>query len=73
MFAYTYTFTYGIVSVAAKWPFADIIYYNIDRDVQYKISTAISHLAIFTSDKIFSIREGWWYIGIKGDSGVKSK
>ena len=21
----------------------------------------------------FSIREGWWYIGIKGDGGVKSK
>ena len=23
--------------------------------------------------KTFSIREGWWYIGIKGDGGVKSK
>ena len=23
--------------------------------------------------KKFSIREGWWYIGIKGDGGVKSK
>ena len=21
----------------------------------------------------FSTREGWWYIGIKGDGGVKSK
>ena len=21
----------------------------------------------------FSIREGWWYIGIKGDGGVNSK
>ena len=23
--------------------------------------------------KAFSTREGWWYIGIKGDGGVKSK
>ena len=23
--------------------------------------------------KTFSTREGWWYIGIKGDGGVKSK
>ena len=23
--------------------------------------------------KAFSIREGWWYIGIKGDGDVKSK
>ena len=23
--------------------------------------------------KTFSIREGWWYIEIKGDGGVKSK
>ena len=23
--------------------------------------------------KIFSIREGWWYIGIRGDDGVTSK
>ena len=23
--------------------------------------------------KTFSIREGWWYIGIKGSGGVKSK
>ena len=23
--------------------------------------------------KTFSMREGWWYIGIKGDGGVKSK
>ena len=23
--------------------------------------------------KTFYIREGWWYIGIKGDGGVKSK
>ena len=23
--------------------------------------------------KTFSIREGWWYIGIKGDGGVKRK
>ena len=23
--------------------------------------------------KTFSIREGWWNIGIKGDGGVKSK
>ena len=23
--------------------------------------------------KTFSIREGWWYIGIKGNGGVKSK
>ena len=22
--------------------------------------------------KPFSVREGWWYIGIKGDGGVKS-
>ena len=22
--------------------------------------------------KTFSTREGWWYIGIKGDGGVKS-
>ena len=27
------------------------------------------HVGIQTS----SIREGWWYIGIKGDGGVKSK
>jgi hypothetical protein len=26
-----------------------------------------------TSDKTFSMREGWWYIGIKGGGGVKSK
>ena len=23
--------------------------------------------------KQFSIREGWWYLGIKGDGGVKRK
>ena len=23
--------------------------------------------------KTFSVREGWWYMGIKGDGGVKSK
>ena len=23
--------------------------------------------------KTFSMREGWWYIGIKGGGGVKSK
>ena len=23
--------------------------------------------------KAFSMREGWWYIGIKGGGGVKSK
>ena len=23
--------------------------------------------------KTFSIREGWWYIGTKGDGGLKSK
>ena len=23
--------------------------------------------------KLFSIQEGWWYIGIKGDGGVKSR
>ena len=23
--------------------------------------------------KTFSMQEGWWYIGIKGDGGVKSK
>ena len=23
--------------------------------------------------KTFTIREGWWHIGIKGDGGVKSK
>ena len=23
--------------------------------------------------KTFSIQQGWWYIGIKGDGGVKSK
>ena len=23
--------------------------------------------------KAFSTRESWWYIGIKGDGGVKSK
>ena len=23
--------------------------------------------------KTFSIREGWWYIGIKGNGGVESK
>ena len=23
--------------------------------------------------KTFSIREGWWYIGIKGDGGVKAR
>ena len=23
--------------------------------------------------RTFSTREGWWYIGIKGDGGIKSK
>jgi hypothetical protein len=32
-------------------------------------------LAILTLQviKTFSMREGWWYIGIKGGGGVKSK
>ena len=38
-------------------------------------------VAIFGTDmlltiqviKTFSMREGWWYIGIKGGGGVKSK
>ena len=31
------------------------------------------YMRYFTVIKNFSIREGWWYIGIKGDGGVKSK
>ena len=30
-------------------------------------------LLILQVIKTFSMREGWWYIGIKGDGGVKSK
>ena len=31
------------------------------------------YFSIIQVIKTFSTREGWWYIGIKGDGGVKSK
>ena len=30
-------------------------------------------LSLLQVIKTFSMREGWWYIGIKGGGGVKSK
>ena len=36
--------------------------------VQLTLSALMSQVI-----KTFSMREGWWYIGIKGGGGVKSK
>ena len=43
-----------------------------DRKEEVSPGQYSSHLKIQVT-KTFSIREGWWYIGIKGDGGVKSK
>ena len=35
--------------------------------------TFFSNFLLVQVIKTFSMREGWWYIGIKGGGGVKSK
>ena len=46
------------------------IYYKHRAQVA-TFSTEATHY--YTSIKTFSTREGLWFIGIKGDGGVKSK
>ena len=42
---------------------------NTDCTLLYQYSPKFKRQVI----KTFSMREGWWYIGIKGGGGVKSK
>ena len=43
------------------------------RNSQIELKIELKHFNLEQVIKTFSTREGWWYIGIKGDGGVKSK
>ena len=44
---------------------------NLKKIAKAQFSLALPHMLQVI--KTFSMREGWWYIGIKGGGGVKSK